>query len=699
MVQDVLNNLQKPIGSLKGIGPNLALLIKKAVRGEHLKDLLFHLPSGLSHRILIQSPQDQPPGTLVTFRGVVKKHQKASFTKGQRQPYRVYVQLGQNMISLCFFNARIPYLMGQLPLDQNVVISGKLELFKGQWQITHPDHIGALETLSDWVGTNPIYPLTQGLTQRVMRKAITIARSCAPKLEEWISPEVLKWHKSWMPWQEAIQAVHLIKSEEELLPSTSTRERLAYDELLSNQIMLQLSRAFSRRSKGISRTCDTSVITNALAHLPFSLTQDQQKTLEEILSDMARPVRMNRLVQGDVGSGKTVVAFLAAVVAKAAGYQTAFLAPTEILARQHLETLKPLADACGLTIALLTGKDTKKVKKPTLEGLASGAIDLVIGTHALIQEEVAYKKLGLAIVDEQHRFGVDQRLALMHKGEGVDLLSMTATPIPRTLMLTAYGDMDSSQIRQKPAGRQEIQTKTIALSRLTEITAGLERALQSGHKIYWVCPLVEESEKLDLAAAQGRYEHLEALFPGQVGLVHGRMKTAEKDAVMKQFIDSSIRILIATTVIEVGVNVTDATIMVIEHAERFGLAQLHQLRGRIGRGEQQGTCILLHSDQVSDAGRARLTVMRSTTDGFAIAEEDWRLRGGGEILGVRQSGLPDFKFVDWSFHQPLLKQATHDARQLIDEDPELKKSHRGRAARVLLDLFDRTDSTRYLGAG
>jgi ATP-dependent DNA helicase RecG len=687
-VEDKLAPLFKPISSLYGMGPALAKSVERLVGGPLVRNCLFHLPISVVHRQEVSQLKQDLLGETVTFKALVMKHQGKGFA-GAHQPYRVHCKIGNTMISLVFFNARKQFLMQQLPENQVCVISGKLEMFRGQWQMTHPDYMGPLETLRDWVGFMPTYPLTQGVAYKTLKKAMYWVLRSVPPLPEWLSRQTVKWHPDWRSWHDSIVKAHHPETEADLLPTTPHRLRLAYDELLANQIGLRLFRYYSRLQKGKAKHAEGTLLSQAYDHLPFELTEDQGTALKAIIHDLTSPHCMNRLLQGDVGSGKTIVAFLAALVAIESGYQCAFMAPTEILARQHYASLKDLAESIGIHLALLTGKDTAAYKKKVAHDLASGQIHLILGTHALIQDELTYKDLGFVIIDEQHRFGVDQRLKLMQKGHDVDCLSMTATPIPRTLMLAAYGDLDSSQLRQKPPGRKEIQTKTVSLSRLEEVIEAVKRAVSTGEKVYWVCPLVEESETLDLAAAEERFKTLEALLPGHVGLIHGRLKSKEKDAIMKQFVEGEFKVLIATTVIEVGVNVLDATIMIIEHAERFGLSQLHQLRGRVGRGVKEGTCILLYDSTLSEGGTARLNIMRQTTDGFLIAEEDWKIRGGGEVLGFKQSGLPDYKFVDWANHQPLLKEAVLEAEHLISNDPTLSTTPQGQAARLLLKLFDK----------
>jgi ATP-dependent DNA helicase RecG len=484
---------------------------------------------------------------------------------------------------------------------------------------------------------------------------------------------------------------------DDLDPNAPHLTRLAYDELLANQLALALLREAERRTTGQSRRGDGRLTGKLRAALPFRLTRGQEAAIDDIAADLGRRERMLRLLQGDVGSGKTVVALLAAATAIEAGGQAAMMAPTELLVRQHARTIAPLADAAGITIAVLIGREKGREREAIVAGLADGTIDLVLGTHALFQSGVGFKDLALVIVDEQHRFGVHQRLALTAKGGRSDVLVMTATPIPRTLVLTYYGDMDVSQLTEKPAGRQPIETRAVPLSRIDEVVERVRAAIAGGAKAYWVCPLVEESEAIDVAAATDRYAALRATLGDVVGLVHGQMPAAERDAVMRRFADGPLQVLVATTVIEVGVDVPDATIMVIEHAERFGLAQLHQLRGRVGRGDKPSTCLLLYKPPLGAVAKQRLSIMRETDDGFRIAEEDLRLRGGGEVLGTRQSGMPGFRLVR-DVHLPLMDVAHDDARLVVATDPRLK-SRRGEALRTLLYLFGRDEAVRLLGAG
>jgi ATP-dependent DNA helicase RecG len=599
-------------------------------------------------------------------------------------------------ITLTWFNTSRARMEALLPVGEIRYVSGIVELWDGHRQMIHPDRVLDAAGLSRQLPFEPVYGLSAGLYQRGLIKAAKVALLNLPDFPEWIDPALLG-RENWAGFTHSLRSLHCPSSLAEINPLAPARLRLAYDELLAGQLALLLMRARMKREAGAVRSGDGKIVNTMLAALPFTLTDGQKQALTDIKRDLASPERMLRLLQGDVGSGKTVVALLSMTMAVEAGWQAALMAPTEILARQHYERLKPLADKVGLTIALLTGRDKGQSRIQTMAGLADGTIQLAIGTHALFQDSVKFHKLGLAVIDEQHRFGVHQRLALSKKGDAVDVLVMTATPIPRTLVLTYFGDMDVSIIREKPAGRKPIDTRTIALERLDEVANGLERAMASGQRIYWICPLVEESEDLDLAAAQERFESLEKLYGARVGIVHGQMKSADKDAAMSNFASGKTQILVATTVVEVGVDVPEATIMVIEHAERFGLSQLHQLRGRVGRGAERSSCILLFGP-LGEIGRARLETMRSTNDGFEIAEQDLRLRGEGDVLGTRQSGMPGFKLSVPDKHSELLGIARDDAKNILNHDPRLE-TPRGQAVRALLYLFERDEAIKLIRAG
>jgi len=679
--------------SLPGIGPRLGKLVEK-VAGPQVVDLLWHLPFGLVDRRHAPEIAQARAGEIATLTVTVDEH---LVPRSPRQPYRIRCSDETGQLGLTFFNGREDYLKKLLPPGEVRVISGRLELYQGELQMTHPDHVVPLDQRDQVLRVEPVYSLTAGLTQKPLQKAIAAAVERAPPLPEWQDAAYVR-QQGWDDWRTALGRVHAPDNDGDLSAMNPARARLAFDELLASQLAMALVRHHNRTLAGHATKGDGRLRARVLASLPFALTASQQQAVAEIESDLGKDERMIRLLQGDVGSGKTLVALLAMLVCVEAGAQAALMAPTEILARQHHATIAPLAEAAGVKLALLTGRDGQRARKETLAGLADGSIQLVVGTHALVQEDVEFQDLALAVVDEQHRFGVHQRMALSSKGHAVDLLVMTATPIPRTLQLAAYGDLDVSKLTEKPAGRQPIDTRTLPLDRLGEVADAVGRQVAAGGRVYWVCPLIEESEDVDLANAEERFRALSARFPGKVGLVHGRLKGAEREATMAAFSDGRLSILVATTVIEVGVDVPAATVMVIEHAERFGLAQLHQLRGRVGRGAAKSTCLLLYAAPLGETARARLAIMRESEDGFRIAEEDLRLRGGGELLGTRQSGLPDMRLADFAVHGELLAAARDDARLIVERDPDLQ-TERGAALRALLYLFRRDDAVRTLRAG
>ncbi len=689
----ILNPLFAAATTLPGVGPRIAQAIAK-LAGEKVVDLCWHLPTGLIDRRFAPKVADAPPGVIATLTVQVLEHRPPRIP---RLPYRVVCADDTAEIELVFFHARGDYLQKTLPEGKERLISGKIEHYQGRIQMTHPDLIADPENADEVTGVEPVYPLTAGLTPRPLRRAIRGALERAPALEEWQDPAWLK-KQGWKDWHASLMAAHDPETEQDLEPVALPRARLAYDELLADQLALAMVRASQRKRNGRIVTGDGVLTGRAIAALPFALTNSQTAALGEITADMAAPLRMLRMLQGDVGSGKTVVAFLAIVKAVEAGAQGAIMAPTEVLARQHFATIEPLAAAIGLRAAILTGRDKGKGRAEIVEGLRSGDIHIAVGTHALFQDDVAFNDLALAVIDEQHRFGVHQRLMLTSKGRAADMLVMTATPIPRTLMLCAYSDLDSSRLTDKPAGRKPVETRVLPLDRIADVVNRLDGAISKGARIFWVCPLVDESEAIDLAAATDRHSALERRFPGRVGLVHGKMRATEKDRAMAAFAAGETDILVATTVIEVGVDVPEATVMVVEHAERFGLAQLHQLRGRVGRGEKPSSCLLLYASPLTQNAEARLKILRETEDGFRIAEEDLRLRGAGELLGTRQSGLPSYRLADLVAHQELMMAARDDVRLILERDPELS-SPRGKSLRVLLYLFERDSLVPTLRSG
>ena len=691
MRPSILFPLFAPLRTLSGVGPKLEKLIAK-VAGPLLVDLIFDLPVGVIDRSWRPKLKDAGAGRIATIEVGVLDHLPP---RVKSQPYKVRVSDDTAIMDLVFFRADAKYLMEILPPGAKRFVSGRVESFKDRLQMPHPDYV--VEDAGALPQHEPVYALTEGLPAKSLGKAVRGALEKVPRVPEWQDAAFLK-REAFAPFGEALAAAHAPLHEADLSPETPARRRLAYDELLANQLALILIRAQLRGPAGRTIAGDGKLRAKVIAALPFALTDGQLTALAEIEKDMASPARMLRLLQGDVGSGKTIVALLALLNAVEAGLQGALMAPTELLVRQHCAALEPYARAAGVRLAALTGREKGAARDAVLAALAAGEIDILIGTHALFSEDVSFRELGLAVIDEQHRFGVHQRMTLQAKGKPADVLVMTATPIPRTLALTAYGDMDVSRITGRPPGRKPVETRVMSAARLDDLIAHLKTALERGQRAYWVCPLVEESEKIDLAAAEERAAMLKKIFGNKVGLVHGKMKAAERDAAMAAFKTGEIQLLVATTVIEVGVDVPEATIMVVEHAERFGLAQLHQLRGRVGRGSGKSSCLLVYHGNLGETAKARLKILRESDDGFVIAEMDLKLRGPGEVLGRRQSGMEEFRMADPSAHGELLAIAHDDARLVLARDPDLK-SPRGDALRVLLYLFGRDDAVRYLRTG
>ncbi|MBL4927353.1 ATP-dependent DNA helicase RecG [Fuscibacter oryzae] len=681
------------LDTLPGVGPRTAEAFQ-AMGIERPKDLLFLLPHSAVDRTLRASVRDVVPPCVVTVEVEVGAHQPPRL-KGK--PYRVLVRDAALDFQLVFFHARADYLQKLLPTGQRRVVSGKVELFDGLAQMPHPDHILRPEEAGDLPSYEPVYPLTAGITQKQVSKAVEGAMARLPEMPEWIDGPLLA-REGWPGFAEALRLAHAPAGTADFMAEAPVRQRLAYDEMFAHQLTLSLARASLRRAKGQVTRGTGALKARVLAALPYAPTGAQTRAVAEIALDMENPLRMNRLLQGDVGSGKTLVALLALLVAVEGGGQGVMMAPTEILARQHYEGLASLAAAAGVRLELLTGRDKGGERAAKLADLAAGKIDILVGTHAVFQKDVAFHDLRLAVVDEQHRFGVAQRMELGAKGQGADVLVMTATPIPRSLALASYGDMDVSVLDEKPAGRKPIRTALISDARLDEVIGHLRRAVDDGRQAYWVCPLVEDSELVDYASAEARFASLRAVFGDVVGLVHGQMPSQEKDAAMARFVAGETRVLVATTVIEVGVNVPNASIMVVERAEIFGLAQLHQLRGRVGRGTADSTCLLMYQAPLSESGERRLKVLRDTEDGFRIAEEDLAMRGAGDLIGTVQSGLPRFRVADLERQGALMAIAQTDARRLLADDPGLT-SARGKAARLLLWLLDQDRAIRLISVG
>ena len=686
MRPDILNPLFAEVEVMKGVGPQVAKVLKR-LDLTRVVDVLYHLPTGAIERV-------QAPAATAALLGRNVILELTPFesreSRSGRGPMRVFTSDSDgNSISLIYFN-NPGWAKRQLPMGQKRIVSGKLEAYGDEWQIIHPEAAepgkGPPPALRE-----PVYPLTEGLTNRRMGELAREALERAPELPEWIEPSQLS-AEAWRGWRGALAEAHQQPG------ADAARKRLAYDEIFANQLALLLLRQSQRRRRTVSLAGTGELGRNL--KLPYQLTDAQRRVIRDIRGDLAQLTPMLRLLQGDVGSGKTLVALFSMLTAVESGAQAALLAPTEILARQHHATLLGQLDSLGVRVAILTGREKGKARDSVLMGLADGSIDILVGTHAIFQEKVAYKNLGLAVIDEQHRFGVSQRLLLSAKGERPPhLLVMTATPIPRTLTLTQYGEMDVSRIDEMPPGRTPVETRVISEEKLPEVVNGLGRHLSAGGQAYWVCPLVEESEKSDAAAAEERARALKLRFgEDKIGLVHGRMKGPEKDDVMARFASGDLAVLVATTVIEVGVDVPNATLMIVEGAERFGLAQLHQLRGRVGRGSEKSTCLLIRGQTLTEVGRARLALMRETNDGFRIAEEDLRLRGPGEILGTRQSGEEAFRIATPQDVEELAPIAQSDAQLLLERDGGLSGS-RGQAARTCLYLFERDQAVGLIRGG
>ena len=692
-----------PVSSLKYIGPASTEALSRLLRPTReveaaltrppvLRDLLFHMPTSVLDRRVVTPISELKPGQYASVAVTVTEHVPPPRVR-RKLPYRVVAQDDSGVLILTYFHVKDNYLARQLPVNGKFIICGTVEMYDGNPTIAHPDIAAPAEKAVQVLQLAPIYPLTAGLSQRVLHKAMTQALATLKKLPEWLDAAFMN-ERGYLPLLESIRAPHHPQEPQEISPEGPARSRLAYDEMLANQLALSLARRLVQRQESYTITYQPDIEARWKAAIPFTLTQGQMQVLNDIAGDMATGHRMVRLLQGDVGSGKTIVAFGAMAQVTAAGMQSCLMAPTDLLARQHMETLEPLAKQVGIRLGFLSGKMRKSEQAKVLEKVTSGEIDILVGTHALFQDQVVFKQLALMVIDEQHRFGVAQRMRLASKGRQPHLLQMTATPIPRSLGMTLYGDMEISSLTERPPGRKEIDTRAVPYTRAGEVVEGLARVLAAGEKAYWVCPLIEpmdEEQKmasnLDLAAAEERFKELDAQFPGKVGLVHGRMKLSEREKVMQAFAYGEVQLLVATTVVEVGVNVPEATVMVIEHAERFGLAQLHQLRGRVGRSDKLSRCVLLYHEPLSELGSSRLKILRETNDGFVIAEEDLRLRGAGDMLGTRQTGMPDFLLADLAHHLPLLRIAHDDAKLILHRDPDLL-SERGAALRLLLSLFE-----------
>ncbi len=699
-----LNHLFSPVSSLPGIGPRIASALAKLLRPGFssrteaiVLDLIFHLPTRYTDRRFICTVAQLPLSGIVTLKLQAERHVPPPPNK-PGLPYRIVMSDDTGTVNLVYFKAFKDHMNRVLPVGETRFVSGEVSWFQSLPQINHPDHTLNEADYLRLPLIDPNYSLTEGVMPRLLKKQVQAALVALPDLGEWLPRHLIENHQ-WPTFGSALRDLHAPQAIAENLALTPSRQRLAFDELLASQLALALLRRSNRQTRRRPMRGNGSLRNQILSALSFRLTEYQITALDQILNDMGSSHRMVRLLQGDVGSGKTIVALLALAAAVESGSQGALMVPTEILARQHFVTIKNLVATTSLSIAFLSSRIKMQERHKLLKQLKNGEVDILIGTHALFQDDVAFKRLGLAVIDEQHRFGVQQRLALQAKaGIAADILAMTATPIPRTLALTAYGDMDVSKLSGKPPGRKPIETRVLSTDKLADVYAGLSRLISRGGLAFWVCPLIEESDALDMIAAEKRFEHLLKHFPGNVGLVHGRMKSTDRDAIIEKFRTAQLAILVATTVVEVGVDVPLATTIIIEDAQRFGLAQLHQLRGRVGRSDKQSSCVLLYREPLSETARARLAVMRETEDGFVIAEKDLQLRGAGEVLGTVQSGIPEYRIADLAHHQDLLVVARTEAETMIAQDPELA-SARGLDLRNLLYLFERDEAIKLLAAG
>ena len=681
----ILYKLFSNIISLKGIGPKNAKVIERLC-GKYVIDLLFHKPSTYIDRRNSPKIIDLEEGKIATIIVTIDSH-SPSFNK--RMPYRINCTDNTGSVSIVYFNLRGPYLKKIFPVGRQKVISGKFEKFNDNFQITHPQHVVDIDNLDNVKKIECIYPLTSGLTSKTIQKSINSALINLDPLPEWIPDDKIRTN-NWPNWNEAIKKIHNPINTSDSVNSLFL-ERLVFDELLAQQLTIRLIKNKISHTQGIALERNNKFINQLEKKLDFSLTNDQLKTIDEISSDQSKPSKMLRLLQGDVGSGKTIVALFAMMQCLENEKRSILMAPTEILAEQHFNTIANIINSMNLTCSLITSS--------TKENHNFNA-DILIGTHALFQEKVSFDNIGLVVIDEQHKFGVHQRILLNEKaGNDCDILLMTATPIPRTLELAAYGDTDISKIMEKPKNRKEINTKSINITKVEDLKKSLNKIIDKGEKIYWVCPLVDESEKLQLQSVNERLKDLRNYYNDySVEIVHGQMQQEDKNSVMQKFKSGKVNILVATSVIEVGIDDPDATVIIIENAERFGLSQLHQLRGRVGRGAKTSTCILLFNGPLTENAKRRIKIMKETNDGFKIAEEDLDIRGAGEILGSKQSGVPNFKLSNLDKHKHLLEEARETAIKTIKDDPQLKSSL-GKAQRVLLHLFRNDVAIDYLKTG
>ena len=674
-IQDFLS---QNVSSLSGVGSKIKMLLKKK-NIEKITDLLWNLPQGYTDRSNLQTLDKLEIGKITTIKVKVIKY---NFPRIRNLPNKVICEDEKGKIDIVFFNSREGYVRKILPINALVIISGKINYFKKKYQITNPAYVVPVEKGEYVNKIIPKYSLTEGLTEKIYRKLIEQVLKKITEVQEWHDKEILEkiGNVSWA------QSIHRLHERKENDLNSQYYRRLAYDEILSNLLILSQVRKRIKKYKKKKKKFDDILSNKLVNNFDFSLTADQKRVLKEINYDLQSNYKMFRILQGDVGTGKTIVSFIAAANVIKSNYQVVMMAPTEILATQHFKLAKKIFEKTNVSIEFLAGKIKQKNKKNIQENLLNGKINLLIGTHALFQKNILFKNLGLVIIDEQHKFGVKQRIELSNKGgKDCDILLMSATPIPRTLVMAAYGDMDVSRLLKKPINRKEIITLSKPEEKIDEIILFIKKKIHDGDQIFWVCPLIDESKKLDFSAAIEKYNFLSKKFSNRVGLVHGSLEKDQKNKVLNKFLEKKIDILVATTVIEVGIDFPNANVIVIENSNKFGLSQLHQLRGRVGRGSRQGTCIMLYKKYLNENAKKRIKILKSSNDGFLIAEEDMKLRGFGDILGYQQSGIKNFKLADPIHHEELFKIADQNIKSIESDENNFVKYD------FLLKLFDKTE--------
>ena len=668
--------LLSDLTALKGVGIKTTNLLKKK-KINNIFDLLWKLPKSYTDRSLSSKIKDLRIGEVQTITIIPKKY---SFPRVRNLPNRVLCSDETGEIDCIFFNSFEGYVRKILPIGKEITVSGKIGYFRNKYQLTNPKYLSEDSSLIKQ--KHNTYSLTDGITEKIYNKIINQIIENLPLLNEWHSKNILQKFDN-ISWNDAIKDLH--KPENVGSYQKNFYQRLAFDEIFSTFLVNSEIRKKIKKIKKINKILDVKKQNEIINKLKFSLTNDQLKTLKEINNDLCSSTKMFRLLQGDVGSGKTIVSLLSAFNTVNSGFQVALMAPTEILARQHY-TLAKVIFPKNINIKLISGKSDYKNKKIILNELSKHKIDIIFGTHAIFQKKVNFKKLGLIIIDEQHKFGVNQRKRLSDKGgNNCDVLLMTATPIPRTLTMTMYGDMDLSIIREKPKSRKPIKTYSKLESKIDDVLKFIKKEIKLGHQIFWVCPLIEESKKIDHSSAVKKFEYLDKLFPNQVSLLHGKTDIEEKEIILNRFLKNEFKILVSTTIIEVGIDFPNANVIIIENANKFGLSQLHQLRGRVGRGDKESTCILMFKSNLSENAKKRINILKDTNDGFIISEEDMKIRGFGDILGFKQSGIKNFKLADPIHNNDLFLLAEKEMRRIEKSNENISKF------KPLIKLYDRAD--------